>query len=49
MVHLSHLYPFPRWYNEDWAWLAQYQARGYSIRVERRVVAKHLASRKNLA
>ena len=44
----SHLYPFPRWYNEDWAWLAQYQARGYSIRVERRVVAKHLSSRKNL-
>jgi hypothetical protein len=45
----SHLYPFPRWYNEDWAWLAQYQARGYSIRVERRVVAKHLSSRKNLS
>jgi hypothetical protein len=45
----SHLYPFPRWYNEDWAWLAQYQARGYSVRVERRVVAKHLSSRKNLS
>ena len=45
----SHLYPFPRWYNEDWAWLAQYQARGYSIRVERRVVAKQLSSRKNLS
>lgn len=45
----SYLYPFPRWYNEDWAWLAQYQARGYSIRVEPLVVAKHISSRKNLS
>ena len=45
----SYLYPFPRWYNEDWTWLAQCQAQGYSIRVDRRVVAKQIPCQKKLS
>jgi len=45
----SHLYPFPRWYNEDWTWLAQCQTQGYSVRVDRRVVAKQIFSQKKLS
>lgn len=44
----SYLYPFPRWYNEDWTWLAQYQAQGYRVRVDRRVVAKQIPCQKKL-
>ena len=45
----SYLYPFPRWYNEDWTWLAQCQTQGYSVRVDRRVVAKQIFSQKKLS
>jgi hypothetical protein len=45
----SYLYPFPRWYNEDWTWLAQCQTQGYSVRVDRRVVAKQIFSQKELS
>ena len=44
----SYLYPFPRWYNEDWTWLAQYQAQGYRVRVDRRVMAKQIPCQKKL-
>src|SRR5262245_29507308 len=45
----SYLYPFPRWYNEDWTWLAQCQTQGYSVRVDGRVVAKQIFSQKKLS
>ena len=45
----SYLYPFPRWYNEDWTWLAQCQTQRYSVRVDRRVVAKQIFSKKKLS
>jgi hypothetical protein len=45
----SYLYPFPRWYNEDWTWLAQCQTQGCSVRVDRRVVAKQISSQKKLS
>ena len=45
----SCLYPFPRWYNEDWTWLAQCQAQGCSIRVDRRAVAKQIPCQKRLS
>src|SRR5262245_12073692 len=45
----SYLYPFPRWYNEDWTWLAQCQTRRYIVRVDRRVVAKQIFSQKKLS
>ena len=45
----SYLYPFPRWYNEDWTWLAQCQTQRYSVRVDRRVVAKQIFSQKKLS
>ena len=45
----SYLCPFPRWYNEDWTWLAQCQAQGYSVRVDRRVISKQIFSQKKLS
>lgn len=45
----SSLYPFPRWYNEDWTWLAQCKAQGCVIRVDRRVAAKQIFSPKKLS
>jgi hypothetical protein len=44
----GYLYPFPRWYNEDWSWLAQLRKRGYRVRVENRVVADHKPAVKQL-
>ena len=44
----SRLYPFPRWYNEDWTWLAQCRTRGCAIRVNSRVVAEQIPAQKEL-
>jgi len=44
----SRLFPFPRWYNEDWTWLAQCRTRGYAIRASPRVVAEQIPAQKEL-
>ena len=44
----AHLYPFPRWYNEDWTWMVNFARQGYETRLDTSVVLKHVFGRREL-